>query len=358
MAVSKFSITEGSGKDIATYSNTEGTVKEWQRVVLNDSTGTEVTSFGLNAGTEEIGTVTTKIGSTIFTQSAAMSSTAQLTAGSTFTSTVVDVISNKAVLPMVMVDQPVTITIYQYIDAAGTQLIDTTVFTRIANAGFNEAIQINGNYVKLSVQNTGSSSTNNLVIDTWIGDMPPFPKSLTSSGNFKVEIPPKQTYKASTIIPLVAAVTVNVPFFNIIGSATKTITVKRISVNGFTTTAVGYVTINAEKLSTATSGGTSTTLVATPLDSSNSAATAVVKAYTVAPTKGTLVGVVSSQRFLSQANTAAAAGIPTAFEFLYGVMDSTQGITLRGAAQELCLVFPVVLASAGTCAIDIEWTEE
>lgn len=34
------------------------------------------------------------------------------------------------------------------------------------------------------------------------------------------------------------------------------------------------------------------------------------------------------------------------------------GITLRGVAQEVALLFPVVLASAGTLAIDIEFTEE
>ncbi len=168
----------------------------------------------------------------------------------------------------------------------------------------------------------------------------------------------KATYRASTIIPLVAAVTVNVPFFNIIGSATKTVTVKRITVSGMTLTAVGYFAINVEKLSTASSGGTSTTLVATPLDSNNPAVTAVVKAYTVAPTKGSLVGTIASWRALWQATTAAAAGVTDYFVFNFGDMPETRGVTLRGVAQELALTFPVVLASAGTLAVDVEWTEE
>ena len=168
----------------------------------------------------------------------------------------------------------------------------------------------------------------------------------------------KATYRASTIIPLVAAVTVNVPIFNIIGSATKTVTVKRITASGMTLTAVGYFTINVEKLSTASTGGTSTTLAAVPLDSNNAAATAVVKAYTAAPTKGSLVGVIATWRALWQATAAAAAGVTDYFTYNFGDMRETKGVTLRGAAQEVALVFPVVLASAGTLAIDIEWTEE
>ena len=168
----------------------------------------------------------------------------------------------------------------------------------------------------------------------------------------------EQTYRASTIVPLVAAVTVNVPFFNIIGSATKTVTVKRITVSGMTLTAVGYFTINAERLSAASSAGTSTTLVATSLDTNNAAATAVVKAYTVAPTKGTLVGTLRSWRALWQATTAAAAGTTSQYEFDFGDITGSGGAVLRGVAQELALTFPVVLASAGTLAVSIEWNEE
>lgn len=168
----------------------------------------------------------------------------------------------------------------------------------------------------------------------------------------------KATYRASTIIPLVAAVTVNVPIFNIIGSASKTVTVKRITVSGMTLTAVGYFTINIEKLSTASTGGTSTTPVCIPLDSTFGAATAVVRAYTAAPTKGGLVGTVASWRALWQATVAAAAGVTDYFTFNFGDMRETKGVILRGVAQELALTFPVVLASAGTLAIDIEWTEE
>lgn len=168
----------------------------------------------------------------------------------------------------------------------------------------------------------------------------------------------KKTYRASTIIPLVAAVTVNVPIFNVIGSASTTVKVRRIRVSGMTLTAVGYFAINVEKLSTASTGGTSTTLVSVPCDSNDAAATAVVKAYTAAPTKGNLVGTVASWRALWQATVAAAAGQTWDHMFNFGDIPETRSIVLRGVAQELALTFPVVLASAGTLAIDVEWTEE
>jgi len=168
----------------------------------------------------------------------------------------------------------------------------------------------------------------------------------------------KRTYRASTIIPLVAAVTVNVPFFNIIGSATTTVRIRRIRVSGMTLTAVGYFTINVEKLSTASTGGTSTVLVATPLDSADAAATAVSRAYTVAPTKGALVGTLASYRSLWQATVAVGTSLAPEMIFNFGDIDQSRAIVLRGVAQEVALTFPVVLSSAGTLAVDIEWTEE
>ena len=84
----------------------------------------------------------------------------------------------------------------------------------------------------------------------------------------------QRTYRASTIIPLVTAVTANRTIWNIIGSATTTVTIKKIRISGVSiATAVNYVVFNLVKYSTATTGGTSTTLVAVPLDSASAAAT-------------------------------------------------------------------------------------
>lgn len=176
-----------------------------------------------------------------------------------------------------------------------------------------------------------------------------------SDGSYNGE---KRTYRASTVIPLVAAVTANVPFFNIIGSGTTLVKVKRIRVSGMSLTAVGYFAINLEKLSTASTGGTSTALPAVVLDSADAGATAVVRAYTAAPTKGALVGTIASWRALWQATVAAAAGQTWDHTFSFGDQPETKAIALRGISQELALTFPVALTSAGTVSVDIEWTEE
>ncbi len=176
-----------------------------------------------------------------------------------------------------------------------------------------------------------------------------------SDGSYGAE---KPTYRASTIIPLATAVTVNVPFFNIIGSASKVVTVKRIAVSGATLTAVGYFTVNVVRLSSASSGGTSTTLVNVQMDTNDPAGTAVVNAYTAVPTMGSLVGTIATNRCLWQSTTAAAAGLTRDYMFEFGDMPETKGIRLRGTSQEMALLFPVVLASAGALAVDIEWTEE
>lgn len=169
----------------------------------------------------------------------------------------------------------------------------------------------------------------------------------------------KATYRASTIIPFTPAVTINRTIFTIGGSASKTIRIKRIRISGFSLTAVQYIAINVVKYSTATSGGTSTNLVAVPLDSTDPAATVnQVKVYTAVPTDGTLVGTLTSWRTLMQATTAAAAGTIEPHIFNFGDMPETKGIVLRGTNQEVALVFPVAPASVVTMTVDVEWTEE
>jgi hypothetical protein len=170
----------------------------------------------------------------------------------------------------------------------------------------------------------------------------------------------KRTYRAASIIPYVPAVTADRTIFTIGGSATTVVTVKRIIVTGSTLTAVAYITINAVRYSTATTGGTSTNLPQVALDTNNAAGTAAqVRTYTAVATDGTLVGTIASQRVLMQATTAAAAGMvhePMIFNF--GDMDDIQGMVLRGTSQECALVFPVAPATTPTIAVMVEWTEE
>ncbi len=169
----------------------------------------------------------------------------------------------------------------------------------------------------------------------------------------------KCTYRAATLIPFVPAVTINIPWFLIEGSASKTIVIKRIAVSGATLTAVAYLTVNVVKFSTAASGGTATSAPMVPMDSNFPAATAAfVKYYTAIPTAGATIGSIATNRCLFQSTTAAAAGIPRDYVFDFGDMPETKGIVLRGTTQGCGLIWPVVPASTVTLAVDIEWTEE
>lgn len=175
-----------------------------------------------------------------------------------------------------------------------------------------------------------------------------------------VEMANKATYRAATTTILVPVATANVPFFIIAGSVTKTVRVQRIQISGWTQTAVGYIHVNLGKYSTNATGGTSTVLVATPLDSNFAAATATsLRAYTAAPTAGTKVGDIASRRALSQVQATPAAGGPlvdTLFDFQMGFENYAP--VLRGTAQELGVYFPTAAASANNIALAVEWTEE
>lgn len=166
-----------------------------------------------------------------------------------------------------------------------------------------------------------------------------------------------RSYRASTIIPFVPAVTANRAIFNIGGSASANVIVKRIRVSGMSLTAVAYLAVNVVKYSTATSGGTFATLTAVATDSATAPPTSIVKAYTAVPTDGTLVGTLATRRSLWQATVAAAAGLPAdyVFDFWDGLAS---GIVLRGIAQEVALLFPVAAPTAVTLAIDVEWIEQ
>lgn len=174
----------------------------------------------------------------------------------------------------------------------------------------------------------------------------------------------KSTYSASTATAasgVVVAAASAAPFFCIYGSATKTVIVHRAVVSGPTLTAVAYHAVVAAKYSTAPTGGTPTVLTQVPHDSNSAAGTAsLAQVYTAAPTAGTLVGPIMTRRFLSQATTAAAAGIPDVnieFNFNEGNNDTT-GVYLRGTTQGLCLNFGAAPASAVTLSVAMTWTEQ
>lgn len=161
----------------------------------------------------------------------------------------------------------------------------------------------------------------------------------------------RSTYSAA-ITNLVSA-TLATDILTINGSASKTIRVTKISIDGLAVTG-GNISVFLIKRSTVNTGGTSTTLTNVPHDSANAAGTAAVKAYTVNPTVlGTAVGTVRSNRvFISGGATTASAEDEQRFG------DLGQGIVLRGTSESLCLNLAGVTINSPSLNVWVEWTEE
>lgn len=157
------------------------------------------------------------------------------------------------------------------------------------------------------------------------------------------------TYAASVINLVTGTLATDV--FTITGSGTKTVYVMKMSVSGLAVTG-GNFTVDYLKRSTANTGGTSTTPTVVPLDSTFAAGTAVVKAYTVNPTLGTLVGAVRSNRvFVSGgATTASQDDID-----IWGELASP--VVLRGTSESLCVNLNGVTINSPTMNIWVEWVE-
>ena len=140
--------------------------------------------------------------------------------------------------------------------------------------------------------------------------------------------------------------------FTITGSATKTVKVTKITVTASQTTS-SQRDVLLIKRSTANTGGTSTTQTAVPNDSTNTAATAVVRAYTANPTTGTTVGTLKSRKLFIGTTTANSDEL--LWEFGTGEL---QPIILRGVNEVLAVNMNGVTSAGDLYNINVEWTEE
>lgn len=170
-------------------------------------------------------------------------------------------------------------------------------------------------------------------------------------GNAAVQ---KATYSAGLTFTATAAGTGI--FFNIIGSASKTVRVQRISFWATCATAAVAVPALVSKRTAATTGGTATTLTGVAHDSGSAAATAVPKFFTVLATAGTGGGTLTAQQ-VSIPLTAAAA-IPTNILFDRTSVQEAEGWVLRGVAECLEVNFGVTTTNAPSMTCEVRWTEE
>jgi hypothetical protein len=114
------------------------------------------------------------------------------------------------------------------------------------------------------------------------------------------------------------------------GSASKTVYVTNIWVTQAGVITPGENLFYLIKRSTATSGGTSSTLTGVPMDSNNPSATGSASTFTANPTLGTSVGIVGS---VSIGAAGATVTPGTLTQQIYHADNFTQAIPLHGVAQ-------------------------
>ncbi len=124
---------------------------------------------------------------TNFTQSVGNSSSSQLAASATFPGAIESGLGHPNLVISIRCDQPFTLTIKQYSDLAGNIAYPDIVYTRLANVGYNDTVTLAGSYFKITLQNTGASTTTNLFLETWLGILPVAQNS-TNLGNAPIAI--------------------------------------------------------------------------------------------------------------------------------------------------------------------------
>jgi hypothetical protein len=121
---------------------------------------------------------------TYFFASTNNSSSTQLAASATFTGVIETAFSQQSISLLLTSDQPITLTVNQYIDAGGTRLAQSNSFSVAAGAGFARSFPLNGNYVNVTAQNTGASTTTTFRLDAAYGTIP----AANSLGDFPISL--------------------------------------------------------------------------------------------------------------------------------------------------------------------------
>ena len=160
----------------------------------------------------------------------------------------------------------------------------------------------------------------------------------------------EKTYRAFVSSGTATAAT---DFLTLTGSASKTVRVKKLRVQGYHSAAT-TMGLSIIRRSAANTGGTSSNPSAAKADSTNAAATAVVTAYTANPSAlGTSAGVIDGT--LLTVGTTTPAFTAGCFDVEYG-KNGAQEIVLRGTSELLAVNFGATTITGAF--VMIEWTEE
>lgn len=177
---------------------------------------------------------------------------------------------------------------------------------------------------------------------------------------------PKVTY-SSAFFGLVPVVTSGTDQICISGSASKTVRVQRITINGTTATAPQTVALALVRRVSLDTGGTPAGTTANPgvttqiakRDTNTPAATAVLVSYTAAPTiVDAAPTYIDSQLLSMPIVTSVMPYVAADFNFARDIENLLQAPTLVGAAAQLCVNNTAALTNASAWNGSIVWTEE
>lgn len=163
----------------------------------------------------------------------------------------------------------------------------------------------------------------------------------------------KATY--SVLVPDFGLAAGATDFLTIVGSATKTIRITCVSIEG-DATAAAMADVYLYKRTAANTGGTATQPAIVKHDSSDQNPTAVVNLYSVNPTALGAGVLVRGGRLGLPAHAAAAYAFDRVWDF---AGRNSKSLVLRGVGQSLAFNFGGAAVPAGTSLyVKIEWTEE
>lgn len=209
-------------------------------------------------------------------------------------------------------------------------------------------------YAYLLVSTDTGVSPNVVVASATVGPVLAFTAGVGNTTGF--------TYAASTTA--FTPVATPTDFFNIFGSASKTILVTRVEVSGMTSAATAItMDLQLNKRSTTGTLGSAvlTGLTIVPVDSTYPTATAVPSTVGTAnyTTLGTLVGVVAAQKLSLTLSPATATDFPITRPTVFTFNDlSEQGIILRGTSDQLALgLNGATLPAATSLNVNVTWIE-
>jgi len=151
---------------------------------------------GVAVDTSATNPLPTSINASIFRFSTNNTSVAQLAAGATFTGTIETALDQPSISILLVSDQPMLLTIKQYIDLAGTSAVQDIVYLIPAREGFSRSFPLNGNYVNVSARNTGLATTTTFSLNTAYGSLP----SADRQGNAPVVVSGSAEFNGTSIL--------------------------------------------------------------------------------------------------------------------------------------------------------------